>query len=163
LYSGCGTVFELTPLPGGEWQESILHAFTAESGGAFPDGAPVFDGADNLYGTIGGYGSYAIGGIFELSAVRGNSRHFDVLYSSGAGPGLLMDSLGDLYGEMGPGRERAGAIGELSPGSGGWNYIQLYSFCGEDSCPEGADPPTPPIWDDKGNLFGTTSFGGFYS
>jgi uncharacterized repeat protein (TIGR03803 family) len=75
-----------------------------------------------------------------------------------------MDGLGNLYGEMGIGQDHGGAIGELSHDSDdGWSYSQVYSFCGQNSCPNGADPPTPPIWDGRGNMFGTTSFGGIYS
>jgi uncharacterized repeat protein (TIGR03803 family) len=158
---GNGTVFELSPQPKGGWKQSTLHAFTGGSGGCYPDGNLVFDSSGNLYGTMGGYGSYAISGIFELSPAGGGSWSFDVLYSDGldsAGPGLLMDSLSNLYGRIGQGQEKAGAAGELSPGSGGWDYTQLYSFDGTD----GLDPPTPPIWDGKGNMFGTTTWGGVY-
>src|SRR6202034_4759532 len=74
--------------------------------------------------------------------------------------GVLMDGQGNLYGEMGPGQNHGGAGAELSPGSNGWVYTQLYSFCNQYSCPDGSGPPGPPIWDGKGNLFGTTTAGG---
>ena len=155
---GCGTVFKLTPQANGSWKEAIVHDFTAGAGGAFPWGNLVIDGSRNLYGTMSGYGSFAVGGVFNLVPGSGGWS-YGVLYSDGAGPGLLMDGAGNLYGDMGPGQYQGGAIGELSPGSGGWTYTQLYSFDGTD----GVDPPAPPIWDGKGNMFGTTSAGGIYS
>lgn len=101
-----------------------------------------------------------MGGVFELthgSSGWGNS----VLYSDGAGPGLLMDKLGDLYGAIGPGDYFGlGAIGELSPGSSAWTYTQLYSFTCQPSCANGYGPPAPPIWDGKGNMWGAMTYGG---
>jgi uncharacterized repeat protein (TIGR03803 family) len=84
-----------------------------------------------------------------------------VLYMDGAGPGLLMDKAGNLYGDIGPGDYYgAGAIGKLSSTSNGWVYTQLYSYCGPPGCPDGDGEPAPPIWDGKGNMFGTTTDGG---
>jgi hypothetical protein len=157
---GNGLVFELTPLGNGAWAETILHAFVAGSDGAYPWGGLLIGGASRLLGTITGYGSYAVGGVFELthgSSGWGNS----VLYSDGAGPGLLMDSGGNLYGAIGPGDYFGlGAIGELSPGSSAWTYTQLYSFTCQPSCANGYGPPAPPIWDGKGNMWGTMTYGG---
>jgi len=157
---GNGVVFELTRLANGTWRETILHTFTAGQGGAFPWGGLIFDSAGNLFGTMSGYGSYAVGGVFELTPGSGGWS-FNALYTNGAGPGLLMDSTGDLYGSIGLGDYHgAGAIGELSSGSDRWIYTQLYSFCGPPGCPDGSDPPAPPIWDGKGNLYGTMTEGG---
>jgi uncharacterized repeat protein (TIGR03803 family) len=95
-------------------------------------------------------------GVFELwrDARRWSNT---VLYSGNAGPGVASDEFGNLYGEMGRGQYKYGAIAELSPGSSGWNYADLYSFC-VFQC--GYSPPAPPVWDGKGNLFGTTTDGG---
>jgi len=99
------------------------------------------------------------GGVFELTPGP-SGWSFTPLYTDGAGPGLLIDGAGNLYGPMGPGEYKYyGAIGELSPGSDGWTYTALYSFCST-FCPDGFNPPAPPIWDGKGNMFGTTSAGG---
>jgi uncharacterized repeat protein (TIGR03803 family) len=153
---GCGTVFELAPRADGAWEETVLYNFP---GGdySYPGGVLALDRAGDIYGTMAGYE----GGVFELSPSSGGYS-FSALYTDSAGPGLLMDKLGNLYGEIGPGQLKAGAIGELSSGSGGWDYTQLYSFCSGNSCPDGVDPPTPPIWDGKGNMFGTTTAGGIY-
>jgi len=153
---GCGTAYQLSPRDDGTWKERVLYNFPFGS----PSGGLVVNAGGDIYGT----GSVAdfTGGVFELSPSSGGYS-FSVLYSGGdAGPGLLMDDLGNLYGEMGPGQDHGGAIGELSPGGDGWNYSQLYSFCNSYSCPDGVGPAAPPIWDGKGNMFGTTVAGGIY-
>jgi len=155
---GCGTVFELTQRQSGAWKESVLYAFTG--GGASPEGTLVFDHSGNLYGTIPGDGDFAVGGVFELSPDPGSGWNFDVLYSDGAGPGLLIDDLGNLYGRIGNNKVGAGVLGELSPGSGGWTYTALYSLCSQQACADGDIPTVPPAWDGKGDMFGTTTWGG---
>jgi hypothetical protein len=155
---GCGTVFELTPQTHGTWKEAILHSFTSGSGGAGPWGSLVLDGSGNLYGTMP-LGTNYIGGVFELSPGSGGWT-YSVLYDVSSGPGLLMDDLSNLYGDIGDGQYGNGAIGELSPSSNGWTYTQLYSYCAQDHCPDGLAEPAPPIWDGKGNLYGTTVEGG---
>jgi hypothetical protein len=154
---GCGTAFELARQANGTWKEIILRDFDAADGS--PWGALIFDGAGNIYGTTLGRGS----GIYELSPGSG-SWSYNVLYSDGAGPGLLMGGNGDLYGAIGPGDYFGlGAIGELSPGSSGWIYTQLYSFTCQPNCAGGYDPPAPPIWDGKRNMWGTMLYGGTQS
>jgi uncharacterized repeat protein (TIGR03803 family) len=50
--SGCGTVFQLTPISGGKWAETLLYKFpTNGKKGFFPDSTLVLDGNGNLYGT----------------------------------------------------------------------------------------------------------------
>ena len=154
---GSGTVYELSPGNNGRWKEKVLY----NSAFASPSGGLVVDPSGDIHGT--GSVAYDTGGVFELSPSSGGYS-FSILYAGGdAGPGLLMDRRGNLYGEMGPGQDQEGAIGELSPGSDGWNYTQLYSFCRGYFCPDGCGPPAPPIWDGKGNMFGTTTAGGIFS
>jgi uncharacterized repeat protein (TIGR03803 family) len=65
----CGTVYELSPMAGGGWSETIIHSFSG------PDGnAPfnlAFDSAGNLYGVAGYDGAYGVGVAFELSPAAG--------------------------------------------------------------------------------------------
>jgi uncharacterized repeat protein (TIGR03803 family) len=157
---GYGIAFELTPQENGSWNETILHTFASADG--FPWGAFVNDSAGNLYGTTDG-GPISNSEVYELSPAS-NTWTFSVLYTDGAGPGLIMDGLGNLYGAIGPGDYFGlGAIGELSPGSSGWTYTQLYGFTCDPSCAGGYDPTAPPIWDSKGNLWGTMLYGGTQS
>ena len=80
LEPGCGTVFMLTHDSNGKWKERVLHRFQSgndTSDGSAPNGALVFDGAGNLYGTtLSGGGSEeqcssgaftGCGIVFELS------------------------------------------------------------------------------------------------
>jgi uncharacterized repeat protein (TIGR03803 family) len=155
---GCGMVFELIHETNDRWKERPLHNFTAGSDGANPWGGLVFDGYWNVYGTMIGESSFAVGGVFELSPAS-SGWNYAVIYADGGGPGLLTDKLGNLFGEIGPGDYYgAGAIGEISSNS--WDYTQLYSFCNQQRCEDGYGPQAPPIWDRHGNLYGTTYYGG---
>jgi len=63
VYNG-GTAFELTPVAGGGWNETILHSFNGTPGdGADPEAALVFDTVGNLFGTTVNGGD---GTIFEI-------------------------------------------------------------------------------------------------
>jgi uncharacterized protein YceK len=68
-FSGCGTVFKLTPGSNG-WHKTTLYNFTGGDDGEFPNGnALVIDSLGNLYGaTLGGapYGSSGYGTIYEI-------------------------------------------------------------------------------------------------
>ena len=100
---GDGAIFELIPQGNGSWREQVLYSFLAGSNGAYPWGALLLGGPTSLYGTIQGYGSHAVGGVFELThGVSG--WNYSLLYSSGAGPGVVFDKLGNLYGALGPGK-----------------------------------------------------------
>jgi len=157
---GNGTAYELTPNAIGAWSETVLHPFKFGSDGAIPWGGLVLDSAGNIYGTLAGDGRLAAAGVFELSRGSGGWEN-TVIYADGAGPGVVMDKVGNLYGQIGPGQYKYyGAVGELSPGSDGWTYTALYSFCSQQDCAGGYGMPAPPIWDGKGNLYGTTDFGG---
>ncbi|MGO9166541.1 MAG: choice-of-anchor tandem repeat GloVer-containing protein, partial [Candidatus Sulfotelmatobacter sp.] len=82
----------------------------------------------------------------------------------GYGPegSLIFDSEGNLYGTTYfGGTDQAGTVFELSPGSGGtWTEKILYNFTGGQ---DGEYPDAGLIFDSKGNLYGTTSQGGFYN
>jgi uncharacterized repeat protein (TIGR03803 family) len=150
---GCGTVYELSPHANAAWGEKILQSFTSASS---PWGGLIFDAAGNLYGTTIGSGSEA----YELSP-GASGWTLNAIYTNGAGPGLLMDHVGNLYGSIGLGDYFGlGALGELSPGSGGWTYTQFYGFTCANGCTGGYNPPGPPIWDASGNLWGTMARGG---
>lgn len=84
--------------------------------------------------------------------------------SDGGNPqgGLILDSKGNLYGttESG-GSNSAGTVFELSPNStGGWNEQVLYSFSGFSGNGDGYFPFGGLVFDNKGNLYGTTVGGG---
>jgi uncharacterized repeat protein (TIGR03803 family) len=73
FYTGCGVIFELTPLAGGGWKEKVLHAFKDGEDGSNPTTGVIFDAAGNLYGVSGDGGPkngacpYGCGAAFELT------------------------------------------------------------------------------------------------
>jgi uncharacterized repeat protein (TIGR03803 family) len=85
--------------------------------------------------------------------------------SDGSNPlaGLVADHAGNLYGATSSGGNSAcqggcGTLFELTPNlDGSWTETQLYSFTGGN---DGAFPETSLIFDQAGNLYGTTIHGG---
>jgi uncharacterized repeat protein (TIGR03803 family) len=187
---GCGTVFELSPVPGGTWTETTLYAFCGNYNGYHcpdgdnPEAGLVLDKVGNLYGTtrLGGSepcpgDSEGCGTVFELSppSAPGGAWTYTVLYNfctsypycpDGEFPvsDLVFDASGNLYGTtIAGGAIGYGTVFELSPGSGGWTETVLYSFCSVrdgTGCLDGAEPYGGPSFDPSGNLYGTTTFGG---
>src|SRR5580704_4880689 len=167
---GEGTVFELTPGLGSQWKETVLHSFCRPQDcgdGSSVWDTPVLDGKGRLY-------DISTSGIFQMA--RGpHGWSFTIIYGSrgaegdlspGSGPGigdLLLDAAGNLYGTFGVGKNYNGAVGELSPGSHGWNEKDLFDFClypRNFVCLGGNDPGFRLAWDANGNLYGVTTEGG---
>jgi uncharacterized repeat protein (TIGR03803 family) len=161
-----GSVYELSPIAGGGWQETTLYSFTDRSDGAYPASALAMDATGNLYGESGsGPSSPGSGVIFELSPSGGGGWHFTTIYAfrssiDGGGPvgGVVLDSAGNLYGTttyFGSALKQ-GTVFKLSPVSGGgWHFKLLHTF--------GADGGTPYsalVLDSAGNLYGTATRGG---
>ncbi|MFI5114680.1 MAG: choice-of-anchor tandem repeat GloVer-containing protein [Terriglobales bacterium] len=162
---GCGVVFELTP-SGGSWTETTLYSFQGLNDGFGPGGGLVFDTAGNLFGTTPDGGAHSAGVVFELSPTKHGWRYKVIHAFTGGKDGavgslglLLFDAAGNLYGvtEIG-GTNGAGAVYKLSPTpGGGWKTTVLYDFKG---MPDAANPYGGLIFDELGNLYGTTYFGG---
>src|ERR1700733_6195937 len=100
-------------------------------------------------------------------------QQYKVLYSFGTNPndgfnpngGLVFDSAGNLYGtvQFGGSCDECGFVFELSPSqSGSWTETILYNFCSQPSCVDGGFPQAGLIFDDSGNLYGTTLAGGVH-
>lgn len=53
----CGTVFQLSPLSGGTWKETVLHTFTGGGEGCEPVAGVIVDKSGNIYGTTSQGGS----------------------------------------------------------------------------------------------------------
>jgi uncharacterized repeat protein (TIGR03803 family) len=174
-FTGCGTVFELTPSLAGEkhWTEKILHNFSYVGGDGFnPYAGLVFDSAGNLYGTTYGGGIFRAGTVFELAPSGGDWTE-TVLHSfghdkDGTAPigGLILDPSGNLYGTTlggggyGCGGGGCGSVFELSPETGGgWTDKILYSFSSKSG---GYFPEAGLVTDAFGNLYSTTTRGVAY-
>ena len=162
-----GTVFELTHASGG-WEESVLYSFGAQNGdGGGPTAGLVMDAAGTLYGTAAYGGSTAFELTFSSSGWNETLLHgFGVGKGDGAGPfaGLILDSVGNLYGTTAAGGvgcagEGCGTVYELTPVSGGWNETVLHSF--DNNGKDGVTPGSGSlILDASGSLYGTTEVGG---
>jgi uncharacterized repeat protein (TIGR03803 family) len=162
----CGTVFELTPSTGGEWNETVLHNFaTGRFDGAYPGGVTI-DRAGNLYGPAHSGGEQDDGMLFELSPGAAGAWTETKIHSfqsgdgSQPGPGaLVFDAAGNLYGAtVTGGATYQGAVFELTPSvDGGWKERVLHSFvCG----PGGCYPFSSVVLDSAGNIYGLTGDNG---
>jgi len=166
---GCGTVFELSPptAQGGAWTENILYAFQAGQDGFIPAGNLAIDARGNLYGITEGDGKCtSCGTVFKLipPTVSGGAWSKHVLHyfqdnsSDGqtpiAGPALHQGLYGttDLGGALGQ-----GTVYQLTPGAVGVTETVLYSFGSNVS---DVQPFAGVVFDQAGNLYGTTSGGG---
>jgi uncharacterized repeat protein (TIGR03803 family) len=67
-YSGCGSLFKLTPTSSGEWRETILHRFSQKaSDGSDPRSGVYIDASGNLFTTTtAGPGTAAWGTVAEI-------------------------------------------------------------------------------------------------
>ena len=161
---GCGTVFKLTP-NGGSWTESVIYNFTDGDDGFGPGSGLVFDSAGNLFGTTPDGGKFQAGTVFELQPTNGGWNEQIIHDFTGGSDGavgslgrLVFDAAGNLYGvtELG-GDSGNGTVYEMSPSQGSWTFKTLYTFQG---MPNAGSPYGGVIFDAKGNLYGTTYFGG---
>jgi uncharacterized repeat protein (TIGR03803 family) len=165
---GDGTAFELTPVSGGGWTETIIHSFGSGTDGMFPEAGLVADATGNLFGTTAQGGAHGLGAIFELTPVSGGWME-NVIYSfaggkSGAGPtaGLSLDTSGNVYGTTSGGGTRGlGNIFKLTHGANGkWTESVIHTFTGGRW---GANPYGGLVFDVMGNLYGTTAVGGVHN
>jgi uncharacterized repeat protein (TIGR03803 family) len=167
-----GTVFQLTPIAGGSWTETILHSFNSNgSDGFYPNSALVFDAAGNLYGTTYDGGASSAGVVFELSPQPGGSWTEEIFSIAGGlegnAPvgGVVIDAAGNLYGTTINGgavrNSGGGLVFQLSPQSGGgWKETVLHIFDPNLNGMRGQFPEAGVILDAWGNLYGTTFYGG---
>jgi uncharacterized repeat protein (TIGR03803 family) len=169
---GCGVVFKITQ----SGAESVLYKFdfigapavTPRKGwdpdGAFSYASLIFDAQGNLYGTThngGGTGckNTGCGIVFELTASGTENVLYRFSGADGAYPfgSLTFDSNGNLYGTtLGGGAYGLGTVFELT--HGGTEKV-LHSFSGG---ADGSGPGANVIFDQEGNLYGTTVYGGDY-
>jgi uncharacterized repeat protein (TIGR03803 family) len=161
---GCGVVFKLTPT-NGEWQETVLHAFTSDAGGENPDAGLIFDIAANLYGTTEFGGISGNGVVFQLAQSSEGQWKETILHRfNGSHDGsrptsvLTFDQSGNLYGTtVVGGFFNSGTVFKLTSNSGGsWKESVIHTFNG----PYGASPIAGVMSDQAGNLYGTTAASG---
>jgi uncharacterized repeat protein (TIGR03803 family) len=156
-----GTVIELTATSSGQWNEGTVTDFPFTGGGS-PGTALIADASGNLYGTTSTGDPLGNGTVFKLTMSSTGVWEGATIYNFGTGLSgtpstLILDSAGNLYGETtSGGPNSAGAIFELSPNGASWIEKTLYTFSGTD----GLGPVGGLVFDQAGNLYGTTSAGG---
>jgi uncharacterized repeat protein (TIGR03803 family) len=158
-------------------REKVLYSFTGSTDGGDPAAGLIFDQAGNLYGTTvtGGTGAACDGGcgtVFKLTRNAGGKWQETVLHNFQAGAdgknpygGVTMDAKGNLYGTTVSGGsggsctngDGCGTIYKLTHSGNHWMERVLYSFTGGT---DGAGPGGGVVFDQKGNLYGTTPDGG---
>ncbi len=153
---------------------TVLHNFTDGSDGGEPLATLTLDAAGNLYGTSseGGLGKetvcypFGCGTVFELKRIRSGFIFYPLYLYQGHTDGFEPEAPlttardGSFYSSVAVGGSLGcGAIVRLQPpvttcGSSSclWRKTEVYPFHGADGC----DPSGPVIFDQTGNLYGTT-------
>jgi uncharacterized repeat protein (TIGR03803 family) len=176
---GCGTVFKLTKRS--NWAFRLLYRFQGDNDGAYPIGALTIGRDGSLYGTtaVGGGGSNCQAGVFDGCGTVYNLKPparlctnilcpwtETVLYrfpTAFAGwfpeDGVIFDAAGNIYGTTFQGSTLfSGNVFELTPSGSGWTETVLHAFTS--ILPDGGSPESGVIFDSRGNLYGTTTYGG---
>jgi uncharacterized repeat protein (TIGR03803 family) len=170
-----GVIVEAVPVWAGA-KERVLHSFNLHDG-ANPSDGLIFDASGNLYGTTGGGGAFGYGTVFRLTPGASGGWTEKVLYSftggdDGAIPhsDLIFDGAGNLYGTTTFGGAffcEGGGCGTVfklvSDANGNWTEEVLHSFNGfYGNSKDGWQPTADLLFDAKGNLYGTTGYGGAF-
>ncbi len=146
-------------------REHILYYFAG-----FPDcgneaeASLIADAAGSLYGTTYGGGVSNNGCVFKVSR-SGSGWEETVIYSFSGVDGwepaaaLVFDKLGNLFSTTRSGGAYGGGVAfELNPSATGeWTETVLHNFGNGD---DGINPLSELIFDDEGNLYGTTAISG---
>jgi uncharacterized repeat protein (TIGR03803 family) len=162
-YAGLGTVFADCH-PG---YMRRLHAFSYRKAGSNPLAGVILDASGNAYGTTSS-GDRNAGAVFKIVDAQNGGRRIKVLHQFSGTDGseplgdLVFDAAGNIYGTTcAGGGNRQGVVFKLTPPGikqHKWTETVLYSFSGSD----GAKPVSGLVFDDAGNLYGTTTAGGAY-
>ena len=169
--SGAGAVYKLTHRGSG-WIVNPLYNFTGGSDGANPEARVIFGPNGTLYGTTVAGGEYNDGTVFNLRPFPTVCKAAlcpwmeTVLYSFTGGVDgdwpylgdVIFDQAGNLYGTTANGGANGGGVVyELTP-PGGWGTESVLHAFG--SSGDGTHPDHGVVFDNHGNLYGTTWGGG---
>jgi uncharacterized repeat protein (TIGR03803 family) len=165
--NGTGTVYEISPVRGGGWTETVIYNFSAGGlDGADPSAGMTIAPDGTMFSTTPDGGAYGAGVIFGMQKTANGWKQeviHSINYPSDGGfpyEGLTRDAAGNLYGAAPSGGVGGnGVIYRLSFTKGAWVDTVLYSFTGQNGDGSGL------YWidligDKSGNIYGATSFGG---
>jgi uncharacterized repeat protein (TIGR03803 family) len=179
-----GTAFELKHQASG-WVFNLLYEFQGGYDGLRPNSSLVFGPDGALYGATaqGGIGQCGDGGtltcgmVYRLTPPANSCKtalcswNETVLYrftggNDGGVPGqIVFDQVGNIYGPTLLGGQyddcsgyHCGTVFEMSPSGSGWTERALYSF--EGGSRDGYWPDGNLVFDQDGNIYGTTEQGG---
>ena len=162
---GCGVVYKLSNT-GGTWTQTVIHAFTGGDDGSGPGARVTVDRAGNVYGMAPTGGVYGLGTIYKIHRASNRTWIFGVLHAFTGGTdgatgsaGRMILRNGRLYGAVtAGGRYGSGVVFELNAGGFGERDLKiLYAFRGQ---PDGSFPYGALLFDQPGNIYGTTYYGG---
>jgi len=157
---GAGSVYRLSP-NGSSWTYRSLYSFKAGADGSGPGFGSLAMGPDHsLFGTTEGGGNF--GTAFVVCACPGREA---VLHSFGTGTdgaqpigGVVLDAAGNVYGSTSLGGDyQNGTVFEAKRSGHTWTESVIYSFTGGT---DAVNPVAGVTLDSRGNLYGTSSFGG---
>ena len=158
-----GVVYELS-LQGETWQQTVIHAFTGGDDGAVGSLGLLLLANGDFYGVSELGGADGAGTVFQLSPMAGGKWKFTTVYAFRGQPdsgfpygGLITDGKNNLYGTTYyGGMDGFGTVFKLD-GTTKKESV-LHSF---EEGMDGAGPTSTLVFDAAGNLYGTTSAGGF--
>lgn len=136
--------------------------------GTESEGNLIFDSAGNLYGTTGDQYEPSLITVFELSPNADGTWTKNVIWRAKGGSeplniraGVIFDAGGNLYGtSLYGGASNCGTVFKLTHNlDGSWSESNLFDF----NCTDGYQATGGVIFDQAGNLYGATSFGGTYN
>ncbi|HEY3777500.1 MAG TPA: choice-of-anchor tandem repeat GloVer-containing protein [Rhizomicrobium sp.] len=145
----------------------ILYTFTGGSDGGVPYDSLYVDQSGNFYGTTyqGGTGTACSGGCGTVFKLTPDGME-TVLYSfqggsDGAYPmaAVIADGKGNLYGVT-EGADTVTDFGTVFRIAPDGTETVLHAFCSSRNCKDGAYPQGGLVFDQQGDLYGTTTEGG---
>jgi len=172
-----GTVYEMKRV-NGIWTFNTLLNFNGRDG-LIPYSKVVFGTSGALFGTTFEGGTsldceFGCGAVYDLLPSGAVCKTFSCPWTAnaivsftdgadGGNPNLVdpvFDRQGNLYGTTAIGGSTGiGVVFQLTHTGGGWTENVLHNFTG----PDGAYPYSGLIFDQAGNLYGTTGYGGQFN